>query len=156
MKQFFILFIAILTLTLALPASSQPTVMVLQEYGFRGVTFEENITNYPDLVLKEKFGYTRFYVNPKDELQIAGQPLASIVYCFHKDQLNKILLETSDAESSEGILAWLNEVCGPGMKSYRSKDSFYWTHAQKTITYHLNPMTNRAIVTLTSQYSKSL
>lgn len=130
---------------------SQSIKMVENEYEIKKFAFGEDISKFPEFALKEKFGDLHIYTNPKDVMKIKNFPIKSIKYCFRKEKLSQVIIETPHSVSSDGILSVLQEKYGEGTRSLESSNAFKWNIEDTTISYQKNAFTGKAIITVNNK-----
>jgi hypothetical protein len=123
------------------PKTAKPVVAGTIQYldlknGFRDVVFGTPVTNFTDLVLKEKddAAQSATYTRSGDVLTLAGLPLQEIDYSFFQDQLAKVVVkwkvEYTDSDFSippaSGLAANCTELYGhPKQQTIRADSSEY-------------------------------
>lgn len=135
--------------------AAAPGPQVLDEtYGFRGARFETAPSAYPDMVLAEKAGKTRYYRRTGEKKQFGQGQVADITYGFYEGKLAVVLLKTQGKANSQAVLEELQLQAGPGTRSNPFAQRYSWTGQRVQLSYDENSLSNDALIVLTCKKLK--
>jgi hypothetical protein len=123
-------------------------------YGFRGARFETALSDYPDMVLAEKAGRTRYYRRTGEKKQFGQGQVADITYGFYQGKLAVVLLKTQGEVNSQAVLEELQWQAGPGTQHNPFAQRYSWDGQQVQLSYDENALSNDALIVLTCKKLK--
>jgi len=121
-------------------------------FGFRDIKLESDLNQLKSkqLLKIEDDGPKKYYKSKVEDLKLGDYHLKSVTYGFYKGQLMTINIETKGLSNSTGLLNILRESYGNGFKGNEYLEQYLWKSEKVSILYDQNPVTNNAVVSITS------
>jgi hypothetical protein len=104
-------------------------------YGFRDLKFEQLIATCGGMTLVEDDGDQKFYTRKDDRLEMGEAKLTRIEYSFYRGKFANVTVNTQGKTNSVALLTYLEKYYGPGRKSPRGAEKYYWFGQKVTVDY---------------------
>ncbi len=150
----FALLVAPLAIALNLSEPMPGSLAYLDEhYGFRDLKFEQSIATCGGMTLVEDDGDVKFYARKADHLEMGEAKLTRIEYGFYKGKFANVTVNAQGKTNSVALLKYLEKYYGPGRKSPRGTEKYYWFGQKVLVDYAVYSYGEKAT---SGMWSKSL
>lgn len=119
--------------------------MLDNENGFFGLTFGQDIKDFPSLKHVRKALWKHEYTNSSDSLRFLQIKFQQVHYVFYRNRLHSIRIRVAGDEMSQQFLALLKEYYGEGEQVGRAP-RYYWKGKLVYLVYDQNLLTHNADV----------